>query len=60
MEFEMSEDEIFLRGLLARIEAFDRAQEMKAAMHHASAQQERRKYMQDPEPITAFSQLEQK
>jgi hypothetical protein len=56
----MSQDELYLRDLLARIEAFYRAQEMKAAMHHASAQQERRKYMQDPEPITAFSQLEQK
>ncbi len=54
----MSEDERYLRTVLEKIEQHRRDQETQAARNHAHIQNERRKYKADPEPVSAFAQLE--
>ncbi len=55
----MTEDEKFLRDLLEKIAAHERAKETAAARYHAHAQNERRKYLSQPELVSAFSQLQE-
>lgn len=54
----MTEDEKYLRTVLEKIAQHERDKETQRARNHAHTQNERRRYLQAPEPITAFSQLE--
>lgn len=51
-------DQQYLESILAKIAEFERAKEMQAARYHAHAQNERRKYSDIPERVTAHATLE--
>lgn len=55
----MTEDEKYLRTLLEKIAQHERDKETQRARNHAHTQNERRRYLQIPEPVTAFSQIQE-
>lgn len=50
-------DEAYLKALLAKIAEHEREKQMQAALHHSHSAQERRRYLQTPEVITALAPL---